>query len=209
MRNIVLYHITKQRKLLPLIAILLTLGTIVWVVISNQCDFGEMNQDNWWIKWFDPVIGLSTFIVAIVIWLMNTAKYWEDSLDKKLSVVYKESGGRTVIQIENAFLAHEGDIRQWGQTLGRQAVGKGKDGRDIYFDINSNIVLEKPVVVKNNSTYFKHYSVLFMLTKLPPENIDGENLEKGMFLWDEGGTKARFIPNENNENGQNTTDNQL
>lgn len=200
-KNWLLYKTTIHRNKLPFLVILFTLLAFFWIMLSNGSDVDWCDINSWWILWGDPIIGILTFFVAVAIWLMNAAKYWEDRLGLKLSVIYKDSNGREVIIVEKAFLAHEGDVRNWGQTLGRQAVGKGSDGRDLYFELTSSIIMNKPEVVKGDNSYYKHYTVIFIFTKLPAisDLKNKEDMSKGKFLWKEGEETAAFVEDQNND----------
>ena len=200
-RDNFLFAITMHRGFLPAIAVLLVITSIFWVLLSNGYNFNGSDVNSWWLLWGDPIIGLSTFFVAVIIWLLNTAKYWEEHLELKLTVIYTDSNKREVICIKNAFLAHVGDIRNWGQTLGRQAVGKGKDGKDLYFKLSNLIEMKKSKINKTDNSYFKHYTVVFKFTELPKaSDLEGnKDMANGKFVWEEGHEKAVFIE-DNNDN---------
>jgi len=177
-----------------LIGVPLVIITIILVWRSNgNSDLNWADYKSWWGDWFDPILGFSTFLVAMVIWLTNLAKEWEEKIDKKLTVIYKYDN-REIFRCKKAYLAHEGDIRNWGQTLGRLAIGKGNDGRDYYFKYSSSR-FEKSEKVQHNGNYFyKHYIATFYLTEIPgPEElISGIDLTKGCCVWEENKDTAVF-----------------
>lgn len=72
-----------------------------------------------WQGWMDPFLAISTVIIAIFIWLNEKRQDWENALTKKLDV-YFMLGGEAFYQVENAPLASDDDIRQWGQQIGQQ-----------------------------------------------------------------------------------------
>lgn len=194
LRNKTLFFVETHRTFINLIGIPLVVITIFWVNRSNGVIFDWNEIDNWWGEWGDPIIGFSTFLVAIVIWLTNLAKNWADNLDKKITVIYQFEN-REVVRCEKAYLTHEGDIRNWGQTLGRQVVGKTKQNRDYYFNYRSNKLIKQVEVINEGRYFFKHFTATFFLTSIPkPEELMEENdMSKGKFLWKDGEEKAIFI----------------
>lgn len=199
-RDYFLYLIATKRTYINIFFSLFVVGfTIFWVSHTTHKEFNPVDLDSWWTAWGDPVLGLSTFLVAIVIWLSNTAKDWEERLSKKLTVSYLllSDNNREVIRCENAFLAHEGDIRNWGQSLGQQSIGKDTEHRLIYFDYSNTMILEKPIIVPGQKEFYKHYVAIFYLKSLPKDQLEnGCDLSKGKFVWKAGEEIARFIENQ-------------
>lgn len=185
--------------------VLLVLFTIFWVYNTNGGKFDIWRIDNWWGKWGDPIIGFATFLVAIIIWFSNTAKDWKESLPKKLTVIYKYQN-KEVLRCEKGFLAHESDIRNWGQTIGRLIVGKDKTNRDYYFKFSRDLDVQPPIVEEIKKKFYTHYKATFFLTELPTsdELQSGIDMSKGKFLWKEGAEKAEYIKFEPIENSKKT-----
>lgn len=182
-RETFLYLIASNRTLINVfLGLTMTITTIYWVAQTNNRDLDMTSLESWWNAWGDPVLGLSTFLVAIVIWLSNTAKDWEDSITKKLTVVYK-FGDREVIRCEKAYLANEGDIRNWGQTIGRQTLGQS-----IHFNYKIFELDQTDTIEGKNWEYHKHYIATFFLASIPSQ------LDSGKFLWKEGEDKPIFVP---------------
>ena len=196
-RDHFLYFITKNRKSINFIfGTFLIIATILWVNFTTKKELLFNDIDSWWGGWGDPILGVSTFLIALVIWLTNIAKDWEERLDKKVSVSYLlvSDNNREVIRCENAFLAHEGDIRNWGQSLGQQTIGKNTQNRLVYFDYSNTIKMDSPEVVKNNSEFYKHYTATFFLKNLPTDNLaNGKKMLEGKFIWKSGVEQAEFI----------------
>ena len=199
-RDLLLFQIANHRAWIsPFVGIAVVLFTLVWVSGTNEVSFDTGQIDNWWGKWGDPILGLATFLVAVVIWLTNTAKDWEDRLDKLLTVSYIDlNTNREVIRCENAFLAHEGDIRNWGQTLGRQSIGKNPKGFYNSFDFSNILEMKPPEIRHQGQKFYKHYMATFFLTALPKKEdlVNERDLTLGKFVWKKGEIEAQFIPDE-------------
>lgn len=197
-RSYFLYLIARYRTYINIIlGAFIVLFVVYWVATTNKKNLDVTSLDSWWNAWGDPVTGLSTFLVAIVIWLSNTAKDWEDRLDKKLTVIYQlpSENNREVIRCENAFLAHEGDIRNWGQSLGQQTIGKNQQHRLVYFDFSNSMEVRQPDIKLSNGHFYKHYTAIFYLKSLPKDILEnGEDLSKGSFKWEAGKENATFEP---------------
>lgn len=75
----------------------------------------------WWTNWLDPIITVATLVVAALLFVGSAMTAWEERLEKRLDVHCRYKG-RYVGSCWEATLAHEGDIRQWGQQVGRQML---------------------------------------------------------------------------------------
>jgi hypothetical protein len=205
-RNFLLYFIvTKKRYINFLVGILLVVTVAILVYKTTNKSFDISNIESWWNAWGDPLLGLSTFLVAIVIWLTNTAMDWEDNLEKKLTIIYKHSlDNREVIRCEKAYLAHEGDIRNWGQSLGQQTIGNTK----VRFLFNASKFDKVDKIEKLNNRYFKHYIATFYLVELPDSSLLSKDLGKGRYVWLSGKKKPKFegdkIIMKNNQKGDDS-----
>ncbi len=180
MRNHLLFWASKWRTWIQLLGIPFIL-VAAWVIWKTNGENYQWNQlDTWWVRWGDPLLGVGTFLVAFVIWLTNMAKDWEDRLPKLLSITYKLDN-RDVIICKNATLAHEGDIRNWGQQLGQQTIG-----RSLRFNLLQKFDIGKPIIRKSNqegtkgTKYHKHYTATFYLKN----NSGVKELDVGKFVFD-------------------------
>jgi len=127
-----------------------------------------------WGKNIDPVISFATLLVAFSVWLSEAKTAWENSLPKKLTVIFFFDGAE-VMRCNYAHLDHEADIRNLGQQIGLQMSGVKK--LDFYAP---NIKRDKGEICKGKQgDIFMHYTVRFTLIKLP------EKIEPGKcLLWD-------------------------
>lgn len=150
------FTISNQPKYLLFVVI--TMVTLIFIVFNSQGKDGLQ----WWSNWIDPVVGVFTFLAAFSVWLSNQKQHWEDDLEKRLTISF-EYNNHEIMRCEEVYLAGEGDIRTWGQQVGKQMANnthlefepfleEGKE--DILFDTTKNI-------------YFKLYRATIFLTKKP------------------------------------------
>lgn len=176
--NKFLFLVTKRALWVEIVGIIVfVLAVLFWLYKTNDNAFDCGNFKSWWGKWLDPFTGLSTFLVALIIWVLNRAKDWEDRLPKLLTVTYKLDG-RDVIICKNATLAHEGDIRNWGQQLGQQTIG-----RSIRFKLLQKFDTGIPTIhepTQKGTKYHKHYTATFYLK----DNSGVKELDIGSFQFD-------------------------
>ncbi len=142
------------------------------------------------IDYIDLVRGFGTFIVAIVIFLQNFIRNWEDRLPKRLNVEYVFRN-RAILKCENSVLSGESEIRQLSQQVGSQMIG----GALLKFDLNMKIKEMSIDYWCKGATCVKPYFVSINLTDFPDFklNIDVEKdtvkkFLKALFL-DFGATK--------------------
>lgn len=91
--------------------------TSVFYSLSQTMNFGDM-----WQRWMEPFLAFATIFIAGFIWYNEKKQDWENNLPKKLKVFFF-LGEKVFYQVENAPLAGDNDIRQWGQQIGRQMNG--------------------------------------------------------------------------------------
>ncbi len=137
-----------------LIVIMVTLGCGYWERLSSKQEF----FDNLW-EWIDPIAGIMSFLITLVILYNQAYERWEDNLEKRLTVEYKYQDN-TIAMVENAYLAGESDIRQWAQQLGSQMMGGHLD-----FDMNWDE--PKPTIDRDGNDWYKFYKVEMYLTSNP------------------------------------------
>lgn len=116
---------------------------------------------DWWTKCLDPLIGLGTFLIALAVWFLEVNRERKNDMPNKLTVFFKY-GTRTAMTCEKAYLASEGDIRAWGQQIGKQMA------ENIFLDFLPYI--EQPPAeteFDESGKPFLHYQVTFFLNKLP------------------------------------------
>lgn len=122
-------------------------------------------------KVIDPVAGISTFIITLVILYNQLRMRWESRLEKQLDVIYqftKDSESSILFLVLGAYLSSESDIRAWAQSLANQLVG------NIKFDVNWDDPPPKITFNKLKNSYIKSYTVTMHLTANPLETLAGQ-----------------------------------
>jgi hypothetical protein len=104
---------TKWQIVLTIILAVLFVALVLRSLAQSR-SFNEI-----WQGWMDPFLAVSTVTVAIFIWINEKRQDWENALPKKLDVHFV-LGGEAFYRVENAPLASDDDIRQWGQQIGQQ-----------------------------------------------------------------------------------------
>jgi hypothetical protein len=112
--------------------------------------------------YIDAYIGISTALLALIIWIREEYKSWNEHLPKKLTVHFKLQD-RYVYTCHEALLTGISDIRQWGQQIGSQMNGQNLNFYP-YFDVDSPILKKE-----KNHSFFNHYTIVFYL-KTNPNN---------------------------------------
>jgi hypothetical protein len=144
----------KRHPLQLVAAIILAVG-----FCSLSFKNGEFHQT---IDWLDPIVGILTLLVALLVWLIQLNIEWEDNLSKRLTVQF-DYNGKIIMLCEQALLVGESDIRAWGQQIGSQMSFTPILKFDPYFKI------EKPELRYNEQwkEWHKLYVVTFYLNELP------------------------------------------
>lgn len=125
---------------------------------------GNTIADKLW-EYIDPVAGIMTFVTTLAIFYVQGYQRWEDTLEKRLSVSYfapKKGNFMEIARVEKAYLAGDGDIRAWAQSLGGQIMG------NLDFDLNWDE--EKIQTLQENKKWYKHYQLKIYLTTNPFES---------------------------------------
>ncbi len=186
LRNNVLFSVSKWSTWIQVLGIPLILLTLCCISNTNGDKFNYSKIDSWWNHWGDPLLGVGTFLVAVVIWLTNMAKDWEDRLPKYFSIRYYliKDGSvaeKPIIECQYATLPHESDIRNFGQTLGAQTTHNPQTR----FSYGRHLQIASPTTEKNhhklNIGFHRHWDVTFFLRDLPKALVDNT-----YYLWEAG-----------------------
>lgn len=144
-----------QKKRIALVLVLL--GLVLIMVAMSQ---GAEKNLNWWSKWLDPFFGVGTLLVALLVWATELRQDWTDNLPKRLTVKFNY-GNRTILECREAYLASEGDIRTWGQQIGKQMT-------NVQFLHFEPFIEEKEIEIqKDKKEHYRLYEVTFYLTDYP------------------------------------------
>lgn len=134
----------------------------------------------WWTNLLDPGITITTLIAAIVLSVVSTMRAWEDNLEKRLDL-HCTYNGRYVASCWEASLAHEGDIRQWGQQVGCQMLGVSR----LHFTVTP--AFHPPENRRDSTGVRRVYVIEIELTEDPTQ--DGRYL-----VWDPRNGRRLFLP---------------
>lgn len=110
----------------------------------------------------DPIIGVTTLLIAFSVWRGEVNEDWKNSIPKKLTVVFRYQD-KEVMRCNRADLASEADIRQLGQQIGSQMART----RDLKFIAPLVKQVKGEVTFEQDIGFFKDYEVIFVLTELP------------------------------------------
>jgi len=133
----------------------------LFIIYSGYASF--IVAEKFW-KVIDPVAGISTFVITLVILYNQLRARWESGLEKQLDVEYKftqNTQPQLIFAVLGAYLASESDIRAWAQQLASQVAGQQK------FDVNWDD--PKPFISfdSQRGKYVKTYRVTLFLTEHP------------------------------------------
>ena len=128
----------------------------------------------------DPIFGITTGVLAFAIWYNDMKRNWEESLEKKLTVHFSFAN-QYVYSCFEAFLPHQSDIRNLGQSIGSQM-----NGGLLNFSPFMHL-LPKRLVTPNDGEQYWVYEIHFFLresleSKSPGHKIWYENNSKNFGL---------------------------
>lgn len=154
---------------------LLAGGAIVWLANGR----GEASAlADWWVNWVDPGITVATLVAAGALSILSALRAWDESLEKRLDV-HCFYNGRYVASCWEASLAHEGDIRQWGQQIGSQMFG----GDKLQFTVTP--VFHPPRTRRDGTGVRRVYVIEIELTQDPEPH-------GGYLVWDPRNNNRRL-----------------
>lgn len=112
LRSVASFAWSKQHK------VILTALLAVGVMLFWTAPWSTEPRTQWW-NAGEPILGMATLAVAILIWFSETVEAWEHTLPKRLKVIYVY-GDRPAMVCEDAVLIAESDIRSWALQMGQQ-----------------------------------------------------------------------------------------
>ena len=111
------------------------------------------------------VFSAATLLVAVFIWFGEAREDWEETLPKRLKVVFLLHGSPVLIS-EGATLLAEADLRALAQQLGRQLNG----GRDLAFSLRCSA--PGPRIQHAGGPVERLYEVQIRLTDPPSRLVE-------------------------------------
>lgn len=139
-------------------AFLMVLASVLLVYTYHKAG-SFSNSEKFW-TFLDPVAGIGTLLITLVVLLNQGKDKYLNSLEKRLTIHYKYKG-KQVMYIENAYLSGESDIRQTAYSLGG-ILFKGR----LNFDMVLETLHEKQHRVGKDKNYL-HYEVTLFLNSDP------------------------------------------
>jgi hypothetical protein len=147
MKTILKYVIRTSKTQLFFAIIMLLIAIIVFLSLFFKLNLSFSDQ---WSFWLEAYATCSIILVSVAIWYNEKKENWISSLPKKLTIFYKSKNDKgeyeDYCRIENAPLAHEGDIRNWGQSIGQTILN---DQTRINF---AGFFISESVLDKNKKT---------------------------------------------------------
>lgn len=160
-----------------------------------------------WNFW-EPTLQFSILAIACLVWWGEVAQDWENSLSRRLTVWFlyprpsTDTGdsarpvapagalGQVALLCKEAYLADEGDIRAWGQSIG------GQMAKTPFLAFEPKITqTPRQIVWPKDDAPFLHYHVLFRLTDLPAGKDsppDERFAARQLRLWERGRSKPEW-----------------
>ena len=157
--NGVLCFLWSERRTFLLLAMLLCACSLYLVLAKNKT--WEDWQKSWkdWQNW-DMFLTLATFFIGLAIFIGEAIEDWEERLPRRVSVFFQSQGATRMVCYE-AHLAHEGDIRNWGQQIGFQMCDKQQ------LDFSPFLDVSRLGVQRAGDSVFVHFRAVIYLRKLP------------------------------------------
>lgn len=158
-------------------SIIVTALIILVLIFWHNTDPALSFADNFWAV-IDPVAGIMTFFITLIILFIQAKTNWENGLEKRLSITYMfidpiNKLEVPLVNIENAYLSGDADIRPWAQSLGGQIMG------NMDFDMNWDDPKPEIQFDPDKREYYKKYQVTMYLATNPFESEKGiENATK-------------------------------
>lgn len=106
---------------------------------------------------------------------LKSKNFKEDQIEKQKNFVstlkLKPKTSYCLIICEEALLAHEGDIRNWGQQLGSQYETQGRLSFHPFFTLGCNYDISEKKI-GNKRMFLTQHLIFFFLDKIPDTIID-------------------------------------
>ena len=175
----VVWHGLKKYKVVLSVITAGVIGFLVWYLLAHEPQNIEA-----WLTFVERIALVLTLLAAFLLWLRELDKDWEDSLPKRLTVKFTMSDpNKPLMECHEAYLAHEADIRNWGQQIGQQ-MNKQKR---LSFD--PNMQTENPQILTKCGKPYKLYTIIFFLAEKPEVFNDGPKLNNIKWHYDFDGER--------------------
>ena len=150
--------------------LLISIGVVAFYVLFFLFTWKEAYSP---FTYVDPIFGITTGVLAFSIWYNDMKRNWEESLEKKLTVHFSFEG-KYVYSCFEAFLPHQSDIRNLGQSIGGQM-----NGGPLNFSPYMHLLPKRLVTPEGGEQYWAYEIHFFLrdnlLEKVPGHKIWCEN----------------------------------
>jgi len=168
-----IWKTSKNQLMLAMLFVLFCFFIFIYCFVGYNMTFEKQ-----WGGWLEAAATIGIVGISISIWYNEKCENWIDSLPKKLNIVYKlkNKDGNYIdfCFIKNAPLAHEGDIRNWGQSIGQTILNQR-----VSIDF-AGFYIDKPVLIKDKK--IREFSLTVFLHK------EIEKINQGdVFEFDDNG----------------------
>lgn len=181
-------------------------AVLLFFMVFNTTFVRDLSGNYWDI--IEPLLTFLLIGISVSIWLNEQRENWRNALPKKLNVTFEvpsEGGDPIVYKIYNAPLAHEGDIRNWGLSIGQTILLNGARADFTGFHITYptrpvtiDKILYAPqfnVKIQDKKKKYMLYEITFYLNK-PIKDIENNAL----FVFNEDGNFQDSNDDKKNQN---------
>lgn len=161
-----------RRRILFLLLVLVAGAAVIIMLFGNWQPMTE-GVEAWRVK-AQPIIGATTFLVAVGLWFQQLRKSWHESLPNRLTVVFRY-GKSEVFRCERAYLPDPSSIREFAQQIGAH-MPNPRRSRRLAFCVPL-IELERPerIYDQREKRVIEHYQAAFELMELPDDVKEGQS----------------------------------
>ena len=161
---------------------LVILILVTFIVVSTQLyEPWEISLEDWYGNIFDPIFGVAMVLIAFGIWFFENKQEWEESLPKKLTVLFLYKGTPAYFAYRTT-LFDESDARPLALSIGGQMIGSSFIPYSPFMYPETNI---------DKKDKFKDLTVVFNIIKAPtkpgPGKIEIKPKEGDIMIWTEKG----------------------
>lgn len=108
---------------------------------------------------FEPIVGFATLGIAIFVWYNEQKEHWLSKLPKRLDAKFVFDN-QIIGEVLGASLAHEGDIRQYAQQMGKiELNNNGNLEMELKFDIT---FVKQPHINQFGEIYLPFVATLYL-----------------------------------------------
>ncbi len=168
LREVAAHLWPRNRSLIGLTVVVMT---VTVSVVTRLLYTGQLSAV--W-EWFEPVLGFTTLLVAILIWVNEEREALESALDKRMTVEF-EFENEVMLRWQDVPLTSEADMRSLGLSLGKQMNA----GREL--SVIPVPTVKSRVLQRSGATRWM-YVLSFQLLENVPKVVDRKGMDRKQ--WD-------------------------